>query len=73
VIQPVNPIAFVLPSVGELRNLRYVDSFVDARKKKFGDRDVYDYTTFWIKWGSPTTLSCERVMPLEIKKVRDLL
>jgi hypothetical protein len=73
VIQPVNPIAFALPGVGEIRNLRYQDSFIDARKKKIGDRDVYDYTRFWIKWSSPTTLSAERTMPAEIKKVRELL
>jgi hypothetical protein len=73
VIQPVNPVAYVLPGVGEMRNLRYVDSFIDARKKKFSDRDVYDYTNFWVKWGSPTTLTTERIMPAEIKKVRDQL
>lgn len=73
VLKPDNPVVYALPGIGEFRNLRYVDSFIDARKKKFGDREVYDYMDFWIKWASPASLFVERDMPQSIAKVRDLL
>ena len=73
VLQPVNPVVYTLQGIGELRNLRYADSFIDARKKKIGDRDVYDYVDFWIKWSSPESLTVERDMPPAIARVRDLL
>ena len=73
VLQPVNPVVYTLQGIGELRNLRYADSFIDARKKKIGDREVYDYVDFWIKWSSPESLTVERDMPPAIAKVRDLL
>ena len=73
VLQPVNPVVYTLQGIGELRNLRYADSFIDARKKKIGDREVYDYMEFWIKWSSPESFTVERDMPATIAKVRDML
>ena len=73
VLQPVNPLVYSLQGIGDIRDLRYADSFIDARKKKIGDRDVYDYMDFWIKWSSPASLTVERDMPPAIAKVRDLL
>jgi len=59
--------------VGELRGLTYVDGFVDPRKKKFAERDVYDYMDFYVKWSSPKNLVVMRDMPQTIAKVRDML
>lgn len=74
VLKPTNPVVYVIQGVGELRDLRYVSGFVDPRKKKFADRDVYDYMDFYVKWASVNnTLVVERDMPQTIKKVKDTL
>jgi hypothetical protein len=74
VLKPTNPVVYVIQGVGELRDLRYVSGFVDPRKKKFADRDVYDYMDFYVKWASVNnTLVVERDMPQTIAKVRDML
>ncbi|MGH8690293.1 MAG: hypothetical protein ACREUS_04610, partial [Burkholderiales bacterium] len=43
------------------------------RKKKFAERDVYDYMDFYVKWAAPASMVVERDMPHTIKKVRDML
>ena len=73
VIAPTNPVTYTIPGVGEMKNLSYVDSHVDSRRKKFGDSEVYDYIPFWIRWGTSQTLTAERDMPAAISKLRDLL
>jgi len=73
VLKPANPTAYVIQGVGELRNLHYVSAFVDPRKKKFAERDVYDYMDFYVKWAAPASLVVERDMPQTIKKVKDTL
>lgn len=73
VIAPTNPVAYTIPGVGEMKNLSYIDSHVDSRRKKFGDSEVYDYIPFWIRWGTSQTLTAERDMPAAISKLRDLL
>jgi hypothetical protein len=73
VLQPTTPTVYTLPGLGEMRSLRYAESFIDARKKKISERDVYDFTDLWIKWTHPQVLSAERVMPAEIAKTRQLL
>lgn len=73
VIKPVNPHVYAIPGVGELRDLHYVESFVDSRKKKIGEHDVYDHIDFFIKWASGANLVIERDMPAAIERVRDLL
>ncbi|HEY3076801.1 MAG TPA: hypothetical protein VGJ74_16650 [Burkholderiales bacterium] len=73
VLMPVNPVVYAMRGIGEFRDLRYGDSFIDARKKKIGERDVYDYTDFWIKWTTPNALAFTREMPHEIAKAREVL
>jgi hypothetical protein len=59
--------------VGTLKDLKYGGAFVDPRKKKFADREVYDYMDFYVKWAAPTSMVVERDMPHTIKKVKDML
>jgi hypothetical protein len=73
VIAPTNPVNYQIPGVGDMKNLRYIESHVDSRKKKLGDSEVYDYIPFWIRWGSSESLNAERDMPAAISKLRDLL
>ncbi|MFM9968379.1 MAG: hypothetical protein ACKVQK_08280 [Burkholderiales bacterium] len=51
VLKPVNPLNFSIPGVAELKNLAYLDSFIDNRKKRIHDVEVIDIITFYIKWG----------------------
>ena len=73
VIKPALPTVYEIEGVGQFKDLKYVSGFVDPRKKKFADRDVYDYMDFYVKWASPHNLVVERDMPTTIKKVRDML
>lgn len=73
VLKPANPIVYSIIGVGDLKDLKYVSAFVDPRKKKFADRDVYDFMDFYVKWAAPTSMVIERDMPQTIKKVRDML
>ena len=73
VIKPQLPTVYEIEGVGQLKDMKYVSGFVDPRKKKFADRDVYDYMDFYVKWASPHNLVVERDMPTTIKKVRDML
>jgi len=71
VLKPVNPLSFPIPAVAELKNLQYLDSFIDNRKKRINDVEVIDYITFYIKWGSTNKVSIERDMPATAQKIRD--
>ena len=73
VIKPANPVVYQIESVGSIKDLRYGGGFVDPRKKKFAERDVYDYMDFYVKWAAPTSMVIERDMPHTIKKVKDML
>jgi hypothetical protein len=73
VIKPANPVVYQIESVGSIKDLKYGGGFVDPRKKKFAERDVYDYMDFYVKWAAPTSMVIERDMPHTIKKVRDML
>jgi hypothetical protein len=73
VIAPTNPVVYQIQGVGDMKNLRYIDSHVDSRKKKLGDAEVYDYIPFWVRWGSSEQLTAERDMPPAITKLRDTL
>jgi len=73
ILKPTNPINYSLTGIGDLKGLGWGDAFVDGRKKKVGDRDVYDYIDFWIRWTQPGALTVERDMPQSIAKVRDFL
>lgn len=73
VLKPANPTVYEIEGVGTLKDLKYVSGFVDPRKRKFADRDIYDYMDFYVKWAAPTSMVVERDMPHTIKKVRDML
>jgi len=73
VIKPASPVVYQIESVGAIKDLKYGGGFVDPRKKKFADRDVYDYMDFYVKWAAPTSMVIERDMPHTIKKVKDML
>ena len=73
VLKPANPTVYEIEGVGTLKDLKYVSGFVDPRKRKFADRDVYDYMDFYVKWAAPSNMVVERDMPHTIKKVRDML
>jgi hypothetical protein len=73
VLKPANPTVYEIEGVGTLKELKYVSGFVDPRKRKFADRDVYDYMDFYVKWAAPANMVVERDMPHTIKKVRDML
>ena len=73
VLKPATPTVYDIEGVGVLKNMKYAGGFVDPRKRKFGDRDVYDYMDFYVKWAAPGNLVVERDMPHTIKKVRDML
>jgi len=71
VLKPVNPLAFPIPGVSEMKNLQYLDSFIDNRKKRINDVEVIDHIAFYIKWGSTNKISLERDMPAPAQSVRD--
>lgn len=73
VLKPANGIAYQIEGVGALKDMKYVSGFVDPRKKKFAERDVYDYMDFYVKWAGSNALVVERDMPTTIAKVRDML
>lgn len=73
VVKPVNPHVYAIPGLGELKDLHYLESFVNSRKTKHDEHDVYENVDFFIKWGSDASLVVERDMPAAIEKVRDLL
>ena len=49
-----------IPGVTELKNLAYLDSFIDNRKKRVHDVEVIDTIAFYIKWGSPSKITIEK-------------
>lgn len=73
VLRPTNPTVYSIPGVGDFQNLTYVESFIDYRKKKIGEKDYYDQIRLYVKWHSPTDLTVERDMPATIQKVNDVL
>jgi hypothetical protein len=74
VLRPANPIVYHVEGAGgALRNLKYAGSSVDPRKKRFMDREVYDYMDFHVKWAGAESLVVERDMPVVIQKLKQLL
>ena len=71
VLKPVNPLNFSIPSVTELKNLSYLDSFIDSRKKSVSDIEVIDTISFYIKRGSAAKINIEKDMTAPAQKIRD--
>lgn len=73
VLKPENPLVFSIPGVGDLKGLRFAESFIDYRKKRIDDREYFDTTSLFIRWQGADNLMVERDMPGTIQKVRDAL
>jgi hypothetical protein len=73
VLKPVNPMAFAIPGVGEFKDLQFEESFIDYRKTRVLERDVFDQINFYVRWGSPARLVVERDMPAAEQKTREVL
>jgi len=73
VVKPVNPAVYALPGIGDLKNLRYAESFIDYRRRRINDHDCFDSILLFIRWGSGETLVVERDMPAAAQKIRDAL
>ena len=71
VLKPVNPLNFSIPGVTELKNLAYLDSFIDNRKKREHDIEVIDSISFYVKWGSTSKITIDRDMPAPAQKIRE--
>lgn len=71
VLKPVNPLSFPIPGVTELKNLQYLSSFIDNRKKRINDVEVIDYIAMYVKWGSVAKINIERDMPAPAQKIRE--
>ena len=73
VLKPENPLVYSIPGVGDIRGLRFAESFIDYRKKRIDDREYFDTTSFFIRWQGTENLAVERDMPGTIQKTRDAL
>ncbi len=73
VLKPVNQAVFTIPEVLELRELRYVDSFVDLRRGRLAEREVIERIPLFVKWKGATRPVVERDMPALIERVEKAL
>jgi len=72
IIQPPSPFIYALPSVGDVA-LTYADSFIDYRKKRIEDRDVFDSIRFYVRWQGPQPFAIEHDMPGTVQRIREAL
>lgn len=74
VLKPSNPILFSVPGVVDLQNLSFGDTFIDSRKSRLGNAEVFDLIQCYLKWGVPQDkVVLERDMPAAAQKIRDAL
>src|SRR5579871_911084 len=73
IVKPANPTNFVVPHVGAFEGLTFQESFIDFRRKRVGDKDLYDTIHFFIRWASDVDLVVERDAPVLRQRVRDAL
>jgi hypothetical protein len=73
VLKPVNPTVFVIPGVLEFKGLQFAESFIDYRRKREDEQDLYDTIGFYIKWQGPSQIVIDRDMPTTAQKVREAL
>lgn len=73
VLKPINQAVFTIPEVLELRELRYVDSFVDLRRGRIGEREVIERIPLFVKWKGAARPVVERDMPALIERVEKAL
>jgi hypothetical protein len=73
VVRPANPTNFVIPGVGSFEGLTFTESFIDFRKKRDRNIDLYDTVHFFIRWTSDENLTVERNNHAQVQRVRDAL
>lgn len=73
VVRPANPTSFVIPTVGTFESLAFRESFIDFRKKRERNTELYDTVHFFISWGSDDNLTVERNNHEQVQRVRDAL
>lgn len=73
VVKPANPTSYVIPHVGAFDGLAFQESFIDIRKKREGDVELYDKVHFFIRWGSQVALKLECSNPQQLQRIRDAL
>lgn len=73
VLKPVNGIAYSIPGIGDFKDLQFEDSFIDYRKKRVQDKELFDLVSFYIRWGSTAKMAIDRDMPAAAAKVREAL
>jgi hypothetical protein len=73
VLKPGNEVVFSIPGIGDFKDLQFEESFIDYRKKRVNDRELFDLVSFYIRWGSPAKIAIERDMPAAAVKVREVL
>jgi hypothetical protein len=71
VLKPRNPAVFSVPRVGDLKDLKFASSFIDYRKKKYGDDDYYDTVSFHIRWQGDSDIVIDSDMPGTVSRIRD--
>jgi len=70
VIKPENASTFSLPALGDMKGLRFEESFVNYRTRREGGREVFDYVSLFIKWAGATNMTVVRDLPPAIEKLR---
>ena len=73
VVKPANPLMFSISGVSNLVGLTLVDSFIDYRRKRIGDKEYYDTIHFFIKWASGNTVTINCDDSTTAQKSRDAL
>lgn len=70
VIRPENASTFALPALGDMKGLRFDESFINYRTRREGGREVFDYVSLFITWKGDTNLTVVRDLPPAIEKLR---
>jgi hypothetical protein len=73
IVKPANPTSYSIPTVGAFEGLTFRESFIDSRKKREGEADVYDSIHFFVRWASDEHLVIERDSTAQVQRVRDAL
>jgi hypothetical protein len=70
VVKPENASTFALPGIGEMKALKFSESFINYRQKREGEREVFDYVALFIKWTTTNELTVVRDLPPAVEKLR---
>jgi hypothetical protein len=73
VVQPKNPVEYVIPNVATIGGLSFVEAFVDSRRKKIGERETLDFLTLMVTWAADSPVTARYDMPPLAQRARDVL